>query len=277
MERAGRARNGGWIPVVSQWKGGRGQRKEPVHGLFTVFVDHIPSSMDAKSVYKLFTKFGIVKDVFIPFKRRKMSNSRFGFVRFDCSVAADVAIQKAHGLLVEDQILEVKNATYDRRNREEHSWSKTQYIRKPQPINRDFATNRSKGQVLPGGHRSFTDILKGVPPLQAGKAITTIEVNEEGHGWLYDSAIIRFKAEYSAHIILKALKDKGLEQIIVRRGGGRDVILTFNSQKELHSHIGHIKEWFKDLSQFVVEWKPGFYLEPERCVWLRCYSIHLNV
>ncbi|KAL7248610.1 hypothetical protein ACSBR2_003365 [Camellia fascicularis] len=169
--------------------------------------------MDAKSVYKLFTKFGIVKDVFIPFKRRKVSNSRFGFVRFDCSVAADVAIQKANGLLVEDKILEVKNATYDRRNREEHSWSKPQFIRKPQFINRAIDTNRSRGQVLPGGHRSFTDILKGVPPppLEVGKAITTIKVNEEGHGWLYDSAIIRFKAEYSTHSIIKALKEKGLE------------------------------------------------------------------
>ncbi|GMP43343.1 hypothetical protein CsSME_00012735 [Camellia sinensis var. sinensis] len=108
--------------------------------------------MDAKSLYKLFTKFGIVKDVFIPFKRRKVSNSRFGFMRFNCHVAADVAIQKANGLLVEDKILEVKNATYDRRNREEHSWSKPQFIKKPQFINRAFDTIRSRGQVLPGGH-----------------------------------------------------------------------------------------------------------------------------
>ncbi|KAL7228990.1 hypothetical protein ACSBR2_007647 [Camellia fascicularis] len=88
--------------------------------------------MDTKSLFKLFTKFGIVKDVFIPSKRRKVTNSRFGFVRFDCHVAADVAIQKANGLLVDDMVLEVKNATYDRRNREEQSRRKPQFIRKPQ-------------------------------------------------------------------------------------------------------------------------------------------------
>ncbi|KAL7212973.1 hypothetical protein ACSBR2_015635 [Camellia fascicularis] len=65
----------GWIPVVKQ-KGRQdvrleGQRK----GLFTVFVDNIPNSMDPKVLYSLFMKFGIVKDVFIPQKRRKAKNS----------------------------------------------------------------------------------------------------------------------------------------------------------------------------------------------------------
>ncbi|XP_028058068.1 serine/arginine-rich splicing factor 2-like [Camellia sinensis] len=114
-------RKGGWIPAVNQWKGGRGKGMEASHGLFSVFVDHIPSKMDAKSLFKFFSKFGIVKDVFIPSKRRVVSHSRFGFVRFDCNVATDIAIQKANGLLVDDKVLEVKAATLDRRKREEHN------------------------------------------------------------------------------------------------------------------------------------------------------------
>ncbi|KAL7180892.1 hypothetical protein ACSBR1_039868 [Camellia fascicularis] len=51
--------------------------------------------MDPKSLFGLFSKFGIVKDVFIPMKRRKATRSRFGFVRYDCPVAAEMAgIQK---------------------------------------------------------------------------------------------------------------------------------------------------------------------------------------
>ncbi|KAL7263908.1 hypothetical protein ACSBR1_001959 [Camellia fascicularis] len=87
------------------------QGKEAKHGLFTVFVDNLPSAMDAKTLFKLFTQFG--KDVFIPFKRRTVTNSRFGFVRFNCPVAADIAIQKANGLLVDERVLEVKKATKD--------------------------------------------------------------------------------------------------------------------------------------------------------------------
>ena len=104
-------RNGGWIPVVRQWRGGDAQSKEGKNGFFTVFVDNIPSVMDAKALYKLFTKFGIVKDAFIPFKRRKVTNSRFGFVRYDCHKSASVAIQKANDLFVDDMMLMVKMAT----------------------------------------------------------------------------------------------------------------------------------------------------------------------
>ncbi|KAL7165260.1 hypothetical protein ACSBR2_041030 [Camellia fascicularis] len=65
---------------------------------FTVFADNIPNSVNPKGVYNLFSKFGLVKNVFIPQKRRKLTNTRFGFVRFDCPMAAKVAVQKANGL-----------------------------------------------------------------------------------------------------------------------------------------------------------------------------------
>ncbi|KAL7163339.1 hypothetical protein ACSBR2_039437 [Camellia fascicularis] len=175
-------RNGGWIPVVSQWKGDRGQGKEAIHGLFTVFVDNIPSRMDAKSLFKLFTKCGIVKDVFIPFKRMIVTNSSFGFVRFDCHIAADVAIQKANGLLVDDNVLEVKTVTFDRRSREEQNRRKPQFIRKPQSIRRSFEASKFRGHVLSGDHRSFADVLQGVTSMEAGKVSTTTKVTEEGNG-----------------------------------------------------------------------------------------------
>ncbi|KAL7264396.1 hypothetical protein ACSBR1_002365 [Camellia fascicularis] len=69
---------GGWKPVLSKHGG--------------------QESMDPKGLFTLFTNFGVVKDVFIPNKRRKMTRSRFGFVRYDCLNAASMAIQKANGL-----------------------------------------------------------------------------------------------------------------------------------------------------------------------------------
>ncbi|CAL5343198.1 unnamed protein product [Camellia sinensis] len=82
--------------------------------LFTVFVDNIPDSMNPKSLFQLFAKFGIVKDVFIPKKRRKITGSRFGFVRYDCSVAAEMAVQRADGLWCDDKALRVKGAEFKR-------------------------------------------------------------------------------------------------------------------------------------------------------------------
>ncbi|KAL7174315.1 hypothetical protein ACSBR2_033555 [Camellia fascicularis] len=60
--------------------------------MYTVFVHNIPDSMYPKQLFHLFQNFGIVKDVFIPSKKRKQSGSRFGFVRYDCPVAAKMAI-----------------------------------------------------------------------------------------------------------------------------------------------------------------------------------------
>ncbi|KAL7223337.1 hypothetical protein ACSBR1_024906 [Camellia fascicularis] len=98
---------GVWIPVVKQRIRNEAWRKEVGKGLFSVFVDNVPSNIDPRALFKLFSKFGIVKDVFIPQKRRKATNTRF-----DCSMAATVAVQKANGLWVEDRELKVKMAEY---------------------------------------------------------------------------------------------------------------------------------------------------------------------
>ncbi|KAL7233204.1 hypothetical protein ACSBR1_016938 [Camellia fascicularis] len=97
--------------------------------------------MDAKTLFKLFTQFGMVKDVFIPFKKRTVSNSRFGFVRFDCLVAADIAIQKANGLLVDERVVEVKKVTNVKSNRDDQS------RRRPHTIRRPLETNTKRGDV----------------------------------------------------------------------------------------------------------------------------------
>ncbi|CAL5417713.1 unnamed protein product [Camellia sinensis] len=270
-----RGRDGGWIPVVRQRNGGGAQNKEAQHGhgLITVFVDNIRSTMDAKALYKLFIKFGIVKDTYIPFKRRKVTNSRFGFVRYNCSVAASVAIQKGNGLLVDDSMLEVKLAAYDRNSRSEQSKDKLQ------PLRRFSDMINFKGKDALVGHRSFAEVLKGDTSAVEGNTNTniTIKAKAEGNGWLYESAIVRFNNEQSTHNILKVLEEKGMEQIEVRKGGGRDVIISFKSTSDLQSNIGKLKEWFKDGSQSVMEWRPDYHLQQERCVWLRCYGIPLHL
>ncbi|KAL7224373.1 hypothetical protein ACSBR1_025768 [Camellia fascicularis] len=114
MEIGGR---GGWIPVVKQrarQMRSNSRFENQISSLFTLFVDNLPESMVPRKLHDLFNKFGVVKDVFIPQKRRKVTNTRFGFVRYDCSIAADVAEQKANGLWVDDKSLSAKVAEYDK-------------------------------------------------------------------------------------------------------------------------------------------------------------------
>ncbi|KAF5942569.1 hypothetical protein HYC85_020211 [Camellia sinensis] len=86
MER----QHGEWNPVFRRRQGRNGATAQ----LHTIFVDEIPHSMNPKGLYTMFSNFGVVKDVYIPNKRRKATKTIFGFVRFDCPVAAEIAIQR---------------------------------------------------------------------------------------------------------------------------------------------------------------------------------------
>ncbi|KAL7240508.1 hypothetical protein ACSBR2_006205 [Camellia fascicularis] len=90
-------------------------------GLFTLFVDNLPEVMNPKSMYTLFTKFGVVRDVFIPNKRRAATKIRLGFVRFDCPVAAQIAEQKENGLWIDNKALAVKSVEYEK-EQDEIKW-----------------------------------------------------------------------------------------------------------------------------------------------------------
>ncbi|KAL7218687.1 hypothetical protein ACSBR2_011870 [Camellia fascicularis] len=68
--------------------------------------------MDPKGLFSMFSKFGVVRHVFISFKRSKVG-TRFGFVRYDCIVAAKMAIQKTNGVWCGNKQLKVKFADYD--------------------------------------------------------------------------------------------------------------------------------------------------------------------
>ncbi|GMP81599.1 hypothetical protein CsSME_00036251 [Camellia sinensis var. sinensis] len=262
---------GGWIPVVNHRKRREVWSKEARKGLFSIFVDNIPQKMDPKDLFQLFTKFGVVRDVFIPQKRRKATNTRFGFVRFDCSVAANIAIQKANGLWVEDRELKVKVAEYGRI--EDRSVKRNQ-------SGGIFGGNEDRGRfdrVRHGLQRSFVDVVKDGIDTPMGKTASTIKVNEEGHGWLFESAILKFKTEYSLQSIRMVLKENGLGHVLARKGGGRKVVFTFLSKEDMLVNILSIKEWFKDWCESIKIWESDDTAEQERCLWLRCYGVPLSM
>ncbi|KAL7235272.1 hypothetical protein ACSBR1_018715 [Camellia fascicularis] len=202
--------DGSWIPVVKQ----RGRHTNQVglkegrrEGMYTLFVDNLPESMDPRSMYALFLKFGVVKDVFIPQKRRKATNTRFGFVRFNCPVAASVAEQKANGIWVDDKALIVHSAVYGKEKGDQIRWKQVQRrhleIRRPS----DITGPKRWNQGIDG--RSYVEVIKGAQP--GGQHTTTIKVEEIGNGWLYESMIMRLKPDHSAMEVQGKLKEQGMK------------------------------------------------------------------
>ncbi|KAL7204556.1 hypothetical protein ACSBR2_017598 [Camellia fascicularis] len=68
--------------------------------------------MEPRSLFTLFSNYGVVKDVFILIKREKATGIRFGFVRYDCEVVATMIVQKAEELWCDDKALKVRIVAY---------------------------------------------------------------------------------------------------------------------------------------------------------------------
>ncbi|GAB2301652.1 hypothetical protein Dimus_035684 [Dionaea muscipula] len=79
-----------------------------------IFVEDVPESMNQVELRKLFSRFGVVIDAFIPRKLNK-GKRRFGFVRYDCPVAAEVAIQRTNGIWIRNKESKVKFADFGRK------------------------------------------------------------------------------------------------------------------------------------------------------------------
>ncbi|GMP50808.1 hypothetical protein CsSME_00017278 [Camellia sinensis var. sinensis] len=223
---------GGWNPVIYRRKLGwqRGFRKEV--RLVTIFVDNIPNSVDPKGLFNLFSKFGTVKDVFIPGKRRQATRSRFGFVRYDCEVAATMVIQKADSLWCDNKALLVKRAEYQKFYRSgpmEHKG-----LRRGEDGKRTNQRYYLQQRQSHGEKKSYAEALVNGGSSASEKVV--IKAYEEGNGWRYESLVVRLSIFLAVKDFRAELCRRGLKDVIVRECEGRIVLLSFSSAQ-------HMKEW----------------------------------
>ncbi|KAL7246551.1 hypothetical protein ACSBR2_001612 [Camellia fascicularis] len=261
---------GGWTPVLRRRRGGMSGNQYLSEGLFTVFVDYLPNSMDPKRLFFMFGKFGVVKDVFIPAKRRKGTGIRFGFVRYDCRVAADMAIQKADGLWCENKALRVKKADYQKGERNVERAG-----------NRGEAwMGRTSQKVLPQiglknqGRRSFAEVVQN--DATAEKKRMVVKVREAGNGWLYESLLVVLNS-FTAFNEFKDEVKARMEGVRVRSGGGRLAVLTFSSKQQMNDARACMDNWISEWSDYITDWEKGKSIRSERCVWITCMGVPLNV
>ncbi|KAL7212350.1 hypothetical protein ACSBR2_015102 [Camellia fascicularis] len=264
---------GGWKPVIHGRRLGwqRGFQKEV--GLVTIFVDNIPESMDPKGLFNLFSKFGIVKDVFIPGKRRQATRSRFGFVRYDCEVAAAMAIQKADGLWCDNKALLVKRAEYQKSLRSGLMENKgLQRGEDGKRTNQRFYWKQVQSH---GVKKSYAEALVKGGPSVSEKVV--IKAYEEGNGWRHESLVVRLSSFLAEKEFRAEPCSRGLKDVIVRECGGRIVLLTFSSVQQMKEGKVQLQNWGQKWCDSVEEWEDGQFVEQERCVWLYCFGIPINL
>ncbi|KAL7167317.1 hypothetical protein ACSBR2_037896 [Camellia fascicularis] len=259
----------------------------PVQGQFTLFVDEIPESMNPKNLFGLFSKFGVVIDVYIPSKRRKVTGLRFGFVRFDCPVVAAVAVQKTNGLWWDNKELKVNGAEYQKGQGLQSNKDMFSFWRQVNHPHANFRSALGPHHAIPrstlgphlglqiAGFNSFAEVVKKGTPYQNNSL--SIHAKEVGNAWLYESLFLELKSFFAFSDFVQECRRRGLKDIVDRMGSGRVVVLTFNSIQEMKSHVESLKEWIFDWCVSMQEWEAGVIPTQERCVWLSCFGIPLNL
>ncbi|XP_028070288.1 uncharacterized protein LOC114272780 [Camellia sinensis] len=262
---AGKQGNGGWQPVVRR-HGDRGVGGQRGNTIYSVFVDNIPASMGAKGLSKLFSNFGVVLDAYIPQKRRRSTGSRFGFIRYGCPVAASMALQKANGLWCDDKALKVKMAEF--RKECENKQSKSQQVQKRWVKEGIYSVHDTHQ-----GRKSYADVVSG-RDFQSTSG-RTIKVQKVGNGWLHESVVVRLKPIFSVEDFKEELQGRGHGDITVRVGGGRQLVLSFQSVEAMKEKLPFMKDWLTVWCESVEEWEDSMVLEQVRQVWLSCYGVPL--
>lgn len=260
--------DGGWQPVVRRHSRRGVWNSWANVSIYSVFVDNLPEAMRAKGLYSIFSNYGVVVDTFIPNKRRKLTRSRFGFVRYNCSVAADMAVQRANGLWCDDKALKVKMADFAKDYGMKYKAGSTMQSRK-------FAEEPTRTRAGYQGKRSFAEVVSD--KLAGPNTTCTIKAFEEGNGWLYESVIARLKPFLAVEAFQKEIAIRDLGEVQVRVGGGRDLVLSFPSKEVMKEKLMFMKSWLNEWCDSVLEWKQGMSLAQERHVWLSCYGVPLNL
>ncbi|KAL7001411.1 Spliceosome-associated protein 49 [Sarracenia purpurea var. burkii] len=174
----------------------------------TIFIDNIPDQIDNTWLRNAFNLCGLVAGAFIPNKRRRMSNSRFGFVKFRDPKDTSAAIHNYNGVRWFDKFIRVSKAWFDlrRRNNETHpSYNKAKHKRVQGANNISQVSSSSLDPIDKVGAEDFVGCIE-----------TTV-VDEE---WTKSCAMGIIRDIKLLVSVQDAMIEEGVLDIIVKPMGG---------------------------------------------------------
>ncbi|GAB2279650.1 hypothetical protein Dimus_014294 [Dionaea muscipula] len=269
--------------------------------------------MGSTELRKMFVKFGVVVDSFIP-RKRSRAGRRFGFVRYDCAVAAEVAIHQTNRIWIQDKELKVKKADYDRvkasrpttkgyvTHEKDYSYVKRRVENRrveTQPVvakrlggtvsQKVYSHARrwvEKGRVKAltvlanqlGGsvslNETYANAVRGGTNSQ--DKIPTVRVETIGNGWLYRSAIATFGDYRYPEAMFDSFMEEKEEDVLVRRMRRSKVLLTFPSETRMNVFIEDHNNGGKPMFVIVKPWSVSEEYTFGREVWISCYGVPVH-
>ncbi|KAI8531854.1 hypothetical protein RHMOL_Rhmol11G0168200 [Rhododendron molle] len=220
----------------------------------TLFVDNIPDKATHLWLRKVFNNYGVIRDAFIPVKRSSKTGSKFGFVRYNCSVSADMAIFRAHGKEVDNRKLVVKLAYFTQNGSKErvlktHSrllqGNKQMGVKRTENLGQLSKSNpagigpgavrfESSSSANLESFKSYAQTLVGDTARKeteeglkcSDQRSRKVSLKSAGNGWLYRSAVAKLHRLISISELKVQMAGMGLDNIEIKAMGGRDLFLS---------------------------------------------------
>ncbi|KAL7231468.1 hypothetical protein ACSBR2_009673 [Camellia fascicularis] len=92
-----------------------------------------------------------------------------------------------------------------------------------------------------------------------------------------NTAMVKGVEQFQLQNLKEEISSRGLKDVLVREGGGRLVVLTFNSKQALNEGVGSLKKWIYDWCETVTEGRQRVVEESERCFWIVCFGVPFNL
>ncbi|CAO2834640.1 unnamed protein product [Amaranthus hypochondriacus] len=254
---------------------GRGPREPP--GLVagkngtTLFIDGLPQGISKEWLWDVFAEHGGVNDIFISRKRRPANSNAFGFVRFNKSEDARVAIEKLNGRIIKGKKMAVTIAKYNRaesRGQNPRPQSKAQPVKKHRiitPANRD---SRMYVDVVRGSKRGENHVQG---KMTENRDVFSVQENVNMSEKLKMAVVLEIKGEKEAYTVAKTIEAAHLPIKFASLLSPNELILFMDEEQNIN--IALEKESILWQLGKPYRWSDESFGK-SRTTWVECEGIH---
>ncbi|KAK6129156.1 hypothetical protein DH2020_037088 [Rehmannia glutinosa] len=215
------------------------------------FFTNFPEYWGSADLKEVFSRYGTVKDIFIPNKRDKLGK-KFGFVRFSRVKDDKETVKALEGIWIGSFKLRVNIPKYNRNNG------------KQSEKKLDFKIIKQDKQSLVDG-RSFVEVARKKPP-------ETKRKKEEEHYLTYTPEEEELK--WLEHC-MNGLKTSGYVGLKVTPIGGECVLIQLANKESLVNFLQEEEEWLGTWFEYIRPWKATDTFK-DREVWLNICGVPLH-
>ncbi|ESW26204.1 hypothetical protein PHAVU_003G099400, partial [Phaseolus vulgaris] len=237
------------------------------------FFTNFPEHFLERDLWKVFQRWGRFLDVFVS-RKFNARNRKFGFVRFQGVNDVFSLERELDAIWIGTCKLQVNLPKYQRKDGPRKQRNEGSRLGWNSKLN---TTHPREGGNVKGKQTeqfSFAQVVSdGVVNNGTGEN-ASMEVEQDS--WLEGSYVGSFKEIPCFQSIKESFVMGGFSLVKLRYLGGRFVLLSCEEEGSLRKIIANNKSWFDEVFSSVTPWDGSFVLK-ERCEWIRCRGIPLQL